>query len=389
MIKLEEFVNEKLKVTKNSRSGNGIIVTTLRKFLAWFTGEPDYTINKFDIADRDFISSDKSMSKDDKTNFLYKCLDAAIYVTEEEKSTYDVSGLNGEVKVKLYDYSFEVGNITFSIDARIYNENELLSKNAEYFYKIVEKLKVSKNKPDTKFETTLNLFIREYFYIPDGTALYSNDVFYAIKDGVDLNDESDLFAMTIKKCFESDFNVFQNWVYKLNKSKIQVFETVLEYGKGIYSIKTKYEFDLDDKHVEFLAYFSDEDELISNVLSENITEKLKVSSKELVPFEDIDIAKFARALRKTGTIFIDKYTDELITLSNYKKKMYLYSFGLEHPSDPYPVEIEIGFKTDDDWFNNEYIKYITNIEELEELNKVLNGGDFKSLVEEIYNDIVQ
>ena len=56
MIKLEEFVNEKLKVTKNSRSGNGIIVTTLRKFLAWFTGEPDYTINKFDIADRDFIS---------------------------------------------------------------------------------------------------------------------------------------------------------------------------------------------------------------------------------------------------------------------------------------------------------------------------------------------
>ena len=69
--------------------------------------------------------------------------------------------------------------------------------------------------------------------------------------------------------------------------------------------------------------------------------------------------------------------------------MYLYSFRLEHPSDPYPVEIEIGFKTDDDWFNNEYIKYITNIEELEELNKVLNGGDFKSLVEEIYNDIVQ
>ena len=129
MRKLEEFVTEKLKVTKNSKSGNSVIVTTLRKFLAWFTGEPDYTINKFDISDRDFISSDKKMTKDDKTNFLYKCLDAAIYVSEEEKSTYDVSGLNGEVKIKLYDYSFEVGNITFSIDARIYNENELLSKN--------------------------------------------------------------------------------------------------------------------------------------------------------------------------------------------------------------------------------------------------------------------
>ena len=49
------------------------------------------------------------------------------------------------------------------------------------------------------------------------------------------------------------------------------------------------------------------------------------------------------------------------------------------------MEIEIGFKTDDDWLNNEYIR---NIEELEDLNKVLTGGDFKSLVEEIYNDIV-
>ena len=36
MRKLEEFVFEKLKVTKNSGEVN--IKTTLRKFLAWFTG---------------------------------------------------------------------------------------------------------------------------------------------------------------------------------------------------------------------------------------------------------------------------------------------------------------------------------------------------------------
>ena len=39
MKKLEEFVNEKLKVTKNS--GGDTIKTTLRKFLAWFTGEDE------------------------------------------------------------------------------------------------------------------------------------------------------------------------------------------------------------------------------------------------------------------------------------------------------------------------------------------------------------
>lgn len=247
MIKLEEFVNERLKVTKNS--GVDSIKTTLRKFMAWFTGEDEYHINKYDLEDRKFISSDESMSKGDITDFLYKHINDTIYVTEEPKEYRIEVGLRDESKSRLYDYSFEIDGIIFSIDARIYNDDELLSNNRQYI----------------------------------------------------------------------------------------------------------------------------------------IIEKLKVPSKQLVPFEDINIVKFARALRKSGTIFVNKYTDEVITLSNYKTKIYLYSFGLEHPSDPYPMEIEIGFKTDDDWLNNEYIR---NIEELEDLNKVLTGGDFKSLVEEIYNDIV-
>lgn len=247
MIKLEEFVNEKLKVTKNS--GGDTVKTTLRKFMAWFTGEDEFRINRFDLEDRNFISSDKSMSKGDITDFLYRHINDEIFVTEEPKEYRLEIGLRDKSKSRLYDYSFDIDGITFTIDAITYNDDELLLNNRQYI----------------------------------------------------------------------------------------------------------------------------------------IIEKLKVSSKEFVPFEKIDVVKFARALRKSGTIFIDKYTDELITLSNYKKKIYLYSFGLEHPSDPYPVEIEIGFKTDDDWFNNEYI---TNIEELEKLNKILKGGDFKSLIEEIYNDIV-
>lgn len=246
MRKLEEFVNEKLRVTINSEGVN--IKTTLRKFLSWFTGEPEYRINRFDLEDRKFISSDKSMTKGDITDFLYKHINDEIDVNEEPKEYRLEVGLRDESKSRLYDYSFDIEGITFSIDARIYNDDELLSHCKDY-----------------------------------------------------------------------------------------------------------------------------------------IIEKLKVSEKEFIPFEDINIVKFARALRKSGTIFINKYTDEIITLSNYKTKIYLYSFGLEHPSDPYPTEIEIGFKLDDNLLNNEYIR---NIEELEDLNKVLTGGDFKSLVEKIYNDIV-
>lgn len=141
MINLEEFVNEKLKVSKNSDSYR--IKTTLRKFLAWFTGKDEYHINRYDLEERNFISSDKSMSFGDKTDFLYKHINDIIYISEEEKLTRNETGLSGMTKSKLYDYSFEIDGITFNIDARIYGDAELLSNNRQYI--ITEKLKVSVN----------------------------------------------------------------------------------------------------------------------------------------------------------------------------------------------------------------------------------------------------
>ena len=141
MINLEEFVNEKLKVSKNSESYK--IKTTLRKFLAWFTGKDEYHINRYDLEERNFISSNKSMSFGDKTDFLYKHINDEIYVTEEPKEYRLEIGLRDESKSRLYDYSFEIDGVTFSIDARIYNDDELLSNNRQYI--ITEKLKVSAN----------------------------------------------------------------------------------------------------------------------------------------------------------------------------------------------------------------------------------------------------
>lgn len=141
MRNFKDIIIEKLKVSKNSESYK--IKTTLRKFLAWFTGKDEYHINRYDLEERNFISSNKSMSLGDKMDFLYKHINDTIYMSEEEKLTHSETGLSGMAKSKLYDYSFEIDGITFNIDARIYGDDELLSNNRQYI--ITEKLKVSAN----------------------------------------------------------------------------------------------------------------------------------------------------------------------------------------------------------------------------------------------------
>ena len=141
MRNFKDIIIENLRVSANS--GVDKIKTTLRKFLAWFTGKDEYHINRYDLEERNFMSSDKSMSLGDKTDFLYKHINDTIYMSEEEKLTHTETGLSGMTKSKLYDYSFEIEGITFSIDARIYGDDELLSNNSQYI--ITEKLKVSTN----------------------------------------------------------------------------------------------------------------------------------------------------------------------------------------------------------------------------------------------------
>lgn len=140
MRNFKDIIIEKLKVSKNSESYR--IKTTLRKFLAWYTGKDEWRINRYDLEERNFIS-DKSMSLGDKMDFLYKHINDTIYMSEEEKLTHSETGLSGMAKSKLYDYSFEIDGITFNIDARIYGDDELLSNNRQYI--ITEKLKVSAN----------------------------------------------------------------------------------------------------------------------------------------------------------------------------------------------------------------------------------------------------
>lgn len=141
MRNFKDIIIEKLRVSKN----NGVdrIKTTLRKFLAWFTGQNEFSIYRSDVEERNFISSNKTMTKAGITYFLYKHINDEIYVTEEPKEYRLEIGLRDESKSRLYDYSFEIDGITFSIDARIYNDDELLSNNRQYI--ITEKLKVSAN----------------------------------------------------------------------------------------------------------------------------------------------------------------------------------------------------------------------------------------------------
>lgn len=135
---------------------------------------------------------------------------------------------------------------------------------------IIEKLKVTKSSDSVRFETKLDDFIRAYFMLEKRYAIYSNEAYFRIIDGYedDPMDGStdDIFLNTIIKYFDKSFHKFQDWAYKYNGCIIDVRETVLEYGSGPYGIEVKYEFDLDNKHLEFLACFTNEEQLYSNIL---------------------------------------------------------------------------------------------------------------------------
>lgn len=135
---------------------------------------------------------------------------------------------------------------------------------------ILEKLKVTNGSNTLKIETRLDNFIRAYFMIEKQYALYSNEAYFRITDGYEDDpmdgSNDDIFLNSIIKYFDKSFHKFQNWIYKYNGCIIDVRETVLNYGSGPYGIEVKYEFDLDNKHLEFLACFNKEEELYSNIL---------------------------------------------------------------------------------------------------------------------------
>ena len=244
MRKLEEFVFEKLKVTNNS----GRIKTTVRKFIAWFVGEEEFRIDEFDIENRDFLSSDKSMSKKDITDFLYKHMKDEIYVDEEEKRAR-IESISA-----LYNYSFDIEGITFSIDARIYNDNELLSNSTDY---IIEKLKVGKRSSDM-LKVEFRDFVTWYMY---------GNPHWNASDLKTVNFAQD----TANKYFNGSYNSLYEFINKHSKDVLYIYEEKLENTK-----RYMYSFDVDGIPFSVEAYIEDDSELLSNQFR-ILLEKLKVT----------------------------------------------------------------------------------------------------------------
>ena len=250
MRKLEEFVFEKLKVTKNS--GEVSIKTTLRKFLAWFTGEEEFRINRFDIEDRNYISSDESMGKGDITFFLYKHMNDTIYIKEEEKRAGD------ESRSALYNYSFDIEGITFSIDARIYHDNELLSNSKDY---IIEKLKVTKKSSDL-LHIKLHDFVTWYMY---------DSVFWNATDLEHVRFAED----TVNKYFKGSYKLLYAFIRTHEEEVISVYEEEnTDDGKYIYSFK------VDEVQFNLEAFIENTSDLLSNQWR-LLVEKLKVTNNPI------------------------------------------------------------------------------------------------------------
>lgn len=244
MRKLEEFVFEKLKVTNKVVT----VYTTLRKFIAWFEGEEDeFQVGSFNIEIRNYISSDKSMSKRKITNFLSKHIDDRIDVNEEKTLE------RNESNAAIYKYSFDIEGITFSINAKIYNDNELLSRSKDY---ILEKLKVSKNNYNV-----LQLEFRNFviWYMYDN----SNFSVYYLKDVKFAQD-------TTNKYFDGSYRRLYNFINKHEHDIIYVSEEKLNDTRYMYS------FNVEGIPFKLEAYIEDDSELLSKQWR-ILVEKLKVS----------------------------------------------------------------------------------------------------------------
>ena len=248
MRKLEEFVTEKLKVTNKVVS----IYTTLRKFIAWIEEEDEFLVSKVNIEIRNYISSDKSMSKRKITNFLYKHIDDTIYVNEEKKLA------RNESNAAIYNYSFDIEGITFSINTKIYNDNELLSRSKDY---ILEKLKVGNNNADT-LKVELCNFVTWYMYDK------------AQWDVSDLNDVK--FAEeTTNIYFNGSYKLLHDFINKHRKDVIYVYEEKLNEPK-----RYMYSFDIDGIPFNLEAYIEDDSELLSKQWR-ILVEKLKVTKDSI------------------------------------------------------------------------------------------------------------
>ena len=248
MRKLEEFVFEKLKVANKAL----IIYTTLRKFIAWFEDEDEFRISKFNIEIRNYISSDKSMSKRKITNFLYKHIDDKIDVNEEKKLA------RNESTPAIYTYSFDIEGITFSIDAKIYNDNDLLSRSKDY---ILEKLKVSKNTSDL-LQLEFRNFVTWYMY--DDPDWKAGDL-KAVKFAED----------TTNKYFNGSYKRLYDFINKHEHDIIYVSEKKIpDNERYIYSFK------VDEIPFNIEAFMEDESELLSKQWR-ILVEKLKVSKNSI------------------------------------------------------------------------------------------------------------
>ena len=284
MRKLEDFVFEKLKVTKNNGVG---IMTTVRKFIAWFIGEEEFRINRFDLEDRNFISSDESMSKGDIIDFLYKHMNTEIYVDEEEKRA------RTESTEALYNYSFDIEGITFSINARIFNDSELLSHSKDY---ILEKLKVSKNNSDL-LQLEFRNFITWYMY--DDPNWKAGDL-KAVKFAEE----------TTNKYFNRSYKQLYDFINKHEHDIIYVSEKKIpDNERYIYSFK------VDEIPFNVEAFMEDDSELLSKQWR-ILIEKLKVSKNSN-----------GEAIKSTMKGFFEWYFGDSAVDSYYQDIVYALKFN--------------------------------------------------------------
>ena len=218
MRKLETYVNEKLKVSKNNFN---TLKIELRNFITWYMFDNKYwtasdlksvkfaegTVNKyFDWSYRQLYDFINKHSKD------------VIYVSEEKIND-----------TQRYVYSFTIDDIPFNLEAHIEDTSELLSNQ---FRILIEKLRVT----NTPIKGTIKSTMKEFFLWYWGSET-TNDDFWEAMSVVKFEND------VIKENF-NNMNEFLDW-FETHMNDIVYFDEV-KIDKETY----KYTFSCDG--IEFV-----------------------------------------------------------------------------------------------------------------------------------------
>ena len=327
MRSFKEFIIEKLKVSKNIKTG-----PTLRDFIDFYMRNSNWKwadLHNIMFGYGMWGENNEFKTWEEFKDFLEYNIDKNIKV-ELNRTDSSSLGINTATNQLINQYIFEVDNVEFVININKYARKDTFEDwfKAKYPDVLFEKLKISKDFVDGNIKSTLKGFFLWYWGYET-----INDDFWDAMYTIEFSNN------VIEEYFNDSMNDFVDWFGK-NMDDIVYFDEVKD-GRENY----KYTFNFDEITFEIFAWVSPENNTYpfskSKYIIKRLHEKLKVSAKPKV------INCTVRQLFKNEFDRKFNYNDLVGFFTDVRKEHFddnvydLIAFLKEHANDKIEVTREI------------------------------------------------